>query len=96
MAPYIHRYDRRRRRRARPRDRLGKPRLPKLGKKGTWKGLFFRAFLAAGVCVGAWYGYTQYKRKQRYTGFGSGFGSSGGIDRGGGPFGGLYSDDKRL
>lgn len=77
------------------RDRLGKPRLPNLNKKGTWTGLFFKAFLAAGVCVGAWYGYKQYKRKQRYTGFGSGFGP-GVLGGKSGPFGGLYGDAKRF
>ncbi|KAJ7935328.1 legume-like lectin family-domain-containing protein [Mycena leptocephala] len=61
--------------------------------KGTWLGFFFKLFLFAGVCAGAYYGYEAYKRKNMYAGGGN----FGGPMRGGGygGFGGGGMYDKR-
>ncbi|KAJ7125294.1 legume-like lectin family-domain-containing protein [Mycena epipterygia] len=64
--------------------------------KGTWLGFFFKLFLFAGVCAGGYYGYEEYKRRNRYGGGGNfggpmmGRGGGGGY---GGGYGGMY--DKR-
>ncbi|KAJ7108434.1 legume-like lectin [Mycena crocata] len=65
--------------------------------KGTWLGFFFKLFLFAGVCAGAYYGYGEYKRRSMYAGGGN-FGGNmmgrgGGGGYGGGYGGGVY--DKR-
>jgi len=59
--------------------------------KGTWLGFFLKLFLVAGICVGAYYGYEEYKRRNMY-----GAGNFAGV-RGGGygsGYGGRY--DKRF
>jgi len=43
--------------------------------KGTWMGFFFKLFLFAGVVAGGYYGWKEYQRKKRYSGFGGGMGS---------------------
>jgi len=43
--------------------------------KGTWMGFFFKLFLLAGVATGGYYGWKEYQRKKRYSGFGGGMGS---------------------
>ncbi|KAK7057726.1 mannose ER-golgi intermediate compartment [Favolaschia claudopus] len=59
--------------------------------QGTWLGFFFKLFLFAGVCVGGYYGWEEYKRRNMY-----GAGNFG--MRGGGYGGGFGSDmyDKRF
>ncbi|PPQ67944.1 hypothetical protein CVT26_005824 [Gymnopilus dilepis] len=42
--------------------------------KGTWTGFFFKLFLLAGVAAGGYYGWKEYQRKKRYSGFGGGVG----------------------
>ncbi|KAJ6631438.1 concanavalin A-like lectin/glucanase domain-containing protein [Mycena sp. CBHHK59/15] len=64
---------------------------------GSWMGTFFKLFLFAGVCAGAYYGYEEYKRRNMYGGgnFGGGMmGRGGGGGYGGGYGGGMY--DKRF
>jgi lectin, mannose-binding 2 len=56
---------------------------------GSWSGFFFKALLFAGVCAGGWYGYKEYQRRQMYGG------GLGGLGRGGGYGGGMYSSNKR-
>lgn len=38
---------------------------------GNWFGLFLKVALFAGVCAGGWFGYKEYKRRQRFGGFGN-------------------------
>jgi len=59
--------------------------------EGSWFSLLFKLFLFAGLCAGGYYGYQEYKRRQRYAGGGN-FGMGGG---GGGFNGGMYSGNKR-
>ncbi|KAJ7579306.1 lectin [Mycena floridula] len=73
------------------------------GTSGSWASFFFKLFLFGGVCGGGYYGWQEYQRRQRYSGFGSssgggirtpgingGFGaySGGGGAYGGGAYGG--------
>ncbi|PPQ92433.1 hypothetical protein CVT25_008654 [Psilocybe cyanescens] len=54
------------------------------GTPGTWLGFFFKLFLLAGVGAGGYYGWLEYKRRQRYSGFGGGgVGGGGGSGMGG-------------
>ncbi|KAK7472336.1 hypothetical protein VKT23_000455 [Stygiomarasmius scandens] len=66
----------------------------------TWSGFFFKLFLLVGVCVGGYYGWMQYKRRNSHRGYGSGMpmGGAGGMfsGAGGGGFGGMYSNAKRF
>ena len=41
---------------------------------GSWTGLLFKALIFAAVAAGGWYGFQEYKRRQRSTGFGGGLG----------------------
>ncbi|KAF5383507.1 hypothetical protein D9757_006147 [Collybiopsis confluens] len=60
----------------------------------SWTGFFFKLFLFAGVCVGGYYGWMEYQRRNR-GGFGGGnFG--GGNFGGGRGFGGMYTNPKRF
>jgi mannose-binding lectin 2 len=73
----------------------GKPstRIPGVS-SSTWTGFFFKLFLFGGLCVGGYYGWMEYQRRNRYgrSGFGSNFGGS----AGGGGFGGMYTNPKRF
>ncbi|KAF9073545.1 ERGIC53, mannose lectin, ER-golgi intermediate compartment [Rhodocollybia butyracea] len=67
------------------------------GAPSTWTGLFFKLFLFAGVCVGGYYGWMEYQRRNKYGGHGGGIPNFGGMSMGGGNgFGSMYSDPKRF
>ncbi|KAF4563069.1 hypothetical protein EYR40_007212 [Pleurotus pulmonarius] len=59
--------------------------------EGSWFGSIFKLFLFIGVCVGGYYGYLEYKRRQAFAGAGN-FGGMGG----GGYGGGMYANSKRF
>jgi mannose-binding lectin 2 len=50
---------------------------------GSWFGFFFKLFLFAGVCVGAFYGYQIYLEKNGRATYGGAFGGPGGRYGGG-------------
>jgi len=58
----------------------------------SWSGIFFKLFLLVGACVGGYYGWREYQRRQAYVGGGN-FGVPRGGGFGTGGFG--YSSDKR-
>ncbi|KAJ3996559.1 ERGIC53, mannose lectin, ER-golgi intermediate compartment [Lentinula boryana] len=60
----------------------------------TWTGFFFKLFLFIGICVGGYYGWMEYQRRNRY---GGGMSNFGGMSmNGGGGFGGMYANPKRF
>ncbi|KAK7036521.1 hypothetical protein VNI00_011718 [Paramarasmius palmivorus] len=64
---------------------------------GSWTGFFFKLFLFGGLCVGGYYGWMEYKRRQSYGGMPNFGGMSMGGSGGAGGFGGsMYSSSKRF
>lgn len=60
----------------------------------TWTGFFFKLFLFSGVCVGGYYGWIEYQKRNKY---GGGMANFGGMSlSGGGGFGGVYTNPKRF
>lgn len=53
---------------------------------GSWLGFLFKLVLLGGVCAGGYYGWQEYQRRKRYSGFGGGMGM--GMSGGGGGGGG--------
>ena len=45
---------------------------------GSWLGFLFKLVLLGGVCAGGYYGWQEYQRRKRYSGFGGGMGMGGG------------------
>ncbi|TFK26327.1 hypothetical protein FA15DRAFT_667627 [Coprinopsis marcescibilis] len=59
-----------------PRDTIKKTNSWGLSRKhdedstpGTWSGFFLKLIFFGGICAGGWYGYKEYQRRQRYSGF---------------------------
>ena len=70
---------------------------------GSWSGFFFKLFLFVGLCVGGYYGYLEYQRRNRYGGGNYGGGNYGGYGgsgmggynaRGGGFNGPMYGGNR--
>jgi mannose-binding lectin 2 len=68
----------------------------------SWLGFLFKLVLFVGLVGGGLYGWNEYQRRKRNSGFGSGNFGGGGVGGGmlgvGGPgrFGGAYASDKRF